>query len=104
MRITLLFILVSFLAHAQSSYVPLNEDYYHWVDRYEIKSGKIIPQIFTVIKPYKRSAIISMIDTAKTYGVIESRADQFNYDYLMNDSWEWSAAQTSESKKPVLRH
>ncbi|MFZ6011157.1 MAG: hypothetical protein ACOYXT_12495, partial [Bacteroidota bacterium] len=33
-----------------------------------------------------------------------SRADRFNYEYLRNDSWEWSRAETSDSPKPVLKY
>jgi hypothetical protein len=100
-----LFILtVPALSFGQSSYAPLNEDYYHWVDRYEIKTGKIMPQLFTTIKPYKRSAIVAYFDSLKTQGQIESVTDQFNYDFFQNDNWEWSDAESTNSSKPVLKH
>ena len=102
--LTAFFLLVSFTAFSQSTYAPLNEDYYHWVDRYEIKTGKILPQLFTGIKPYKRSAIVDLIDSAYSLGEVVSEADQFNYEYLRNDSWEWSNAETSTSAKPILKH
>lgn len=91
--------------HAQSSYVPLNEDYYHLVDRYEVKAGRVVPGIFTVIKPYKRSAIVAFLDSLETRdpGVFVSAADRFNKEYLRNDNWEWSGA-LNESKRPVLKY
>lgn len=99
-----LFFLVSVAAVGQSTNATLNEDYYHWIDRYEIKSGKIIPEIFTTIKPYKRDAIIRFLDTLNTReGIFDSKSDQFNLEYLRNDSWEWSRAETSDSKKPFLK-
>jgi hypothetical protein len=104
MRILFLFILIPVFGLTQSTYAPLNDDYYHWVDRHEIKTGKILPQVFTSVKPYRRSAIIEMIDSAKSLGVVKSQSDQFNYDYLRNDSWEWSQAETSNSKSPILKH
>jgi hypothetical protein len=104
MRLTFFFLIMPWFAIAQSNFAPLNEDYYHWVDRYEIKTGKIIPELFTTIKPYKRSAIVSFIDSAKQGGACESRADQFNYQYLNNDNWEWSSSATNNSKKPILKH
>lgn len=104
MRFTLLLMLLPCIGLAQSSFAPLNEDYYHWIDRYEIKNGKIIPEIFTTVKPYKRSAIVSFLDSAKQQQLFESTADEFNYTYLMNDSWEWSNAETSDSEKPILKH
>jgi hypothetical protein len=94
------------LSLAQSSYAPLNEDYYHWVDRYEIKSGKIRPEIFTGIKPYKRSDIVAFVDSLHQgeANVFTSKTDEFNYNYLRNDNWEWSQAETSNAKKPFLKY
>ncbi|HEY5824570.1 MAG TPA: hypothetical protein VIT44_09400, partial [Cyclobacteriaceae bacterium] len=102
----LLFFLISTLSvFAQSTNAPLNEDYYHWIDRYEIKAGRIAPELFTSIKPYKRSSIVAYIDSLqKKDQVFSSRSDLFNYEYLHNDSWEWSRAETSNSKKPFLKH
>ncbi|HYC86112.1 MAG TPA: hypothetical protein VEB86_12860, partial [Chryseosolibacter sp.] len=102
--IKLLFFLIPGIAAAQSSYIPLNEDYYHWIERYEIKSGRILPSIFTSVKPYKRSDVVAFADSLKVLGMFQSRADKFNYEFINNDSWEWSQTNTSDSKKPVFRH
>ncbi|MBL7865452.1 MAG: hypothetical protein JNK10_11275 [Cyclobacteriaceae bacterium] len=89
---------------AQSTNAPLDEAYYHWIDRYEVKSGAIVPELFTTVKPYKRSAIIAMVDSLQSrYKVFQSAADQFNLTYLHNDSWEWSRAESSNSAKPFLK-
>ena len=32
---------------------PCRESYYHWIDRYEVKSGRVASRLFTSIKPYK---------------------------------------------------
>jgi hypothetical protein len=90
---------------AQSTNAPLNEDYYHWIDRYEIKAGRVVSELFTSVKPYKRSAIIAYADSLqKKDQVFTSASDKFNYEYLRNDNWEWSRAETSESKKPFLKY
>lgn len=89
-------------AYPQGSNAPLNEDYYHRIDRYEVKSGAIVNELFTSVKPYKRAAIVAMMDTLQAKGnVFQSPADQFNLEYLRNDSWEFSRANTSDSKKPL---
>ncbi|HET9487732.1 MAG TPA: hypothetical protein VFO54_09865, partial [Chryseosolibacter sp.] len=93
-----------FASRAQSSFVPLNEDYYHLIDRYEVKSGQLAPQLFTTIKTYKRSAIVTFIDSLKNQGEFNSRSDLFNYEYLSNDNWEWSTTSTSDNDRPFLRH
>ena len=104
MRLLFFFLLLPVFLFGQSNYAPLNEDYYHWIDRYEVKSGMLMPQIFTTIKPYKRSGIIAFIDSLESMEVFTSSADRFNDVYLRNDSWEWSATDTHESAWPVLRH
>jgi hypothetical protein len=89
---------------AQSTNATLNEDYYHWIDRYEVKAGRVAPEIFTSVKPYKRAAIVAFVDSlAAKDKVFTSRSDLFNQEYLRNDSWEWSRAVTNESTKPILK-
>jgi hypothetical protein len=88
---------------AQSNFIPLNEDYYHRIDRYEIKAGKIFPHFFSSLKQYKRSDVVAFIDSVYEEGLITSKADQFNYEYFRNDSWEWARPETNESKKPILK-
>ncbi len=90
---------------AQSTNAPLNDDYYHWIDRYEIKAGRVAPEIFTGVKPYKRDALIAFIDSVdRKDNVFTSKSDQFNKTYLRNDSWEWSRSGESDSRKPILKH
>ncbi len=89
---------------AQSTNATLNEDYYHWIDRYEIKSGRIVPGFFTSVKPYKRDVIVKYLDTlALNESIFSSRSDQYNREFLRNDSWEWSNSETNTSKKPFLK-
>ncbi len=101
-------LLIAFLsplpAFAQSSYAPLNELYYHGIDRYEILTGKVLPQVFTTVKPYKRSEIVALIDTVTALDRIISKGDSFNREYYLNDNWEWSRSESSDSRAPTLRH
>src|SRR5260221_2104944 len=104
LRFALLFALLPGFAICQSTNAPLNEDYYHWIDRYEVKAGRVVPEIFTSVKPYKRKAIVAFVDSLQTKGhVFTSRSDQFNYEYMRNDSWEWSGAETNRGKNPLLK-
>jgi hypothetical protein len=89
---------------AQSTNVPLSQDYYHWIDRYEVKAGRVFPQIFTSVKGYRRSDIIDFVDSAAAEGLFQSKSDLFNLNYLRNDSWEWSDSSDNVSDKPFLRH
>lgn len=101
---TIIFLGLAIMANAQSTNAPLNDDYYHWIDRYEIKAGRVMPQIFTSVKPYKRAALVAYLDSLDQAGVFTSSQDQFNLTYLRNDSWEWSRPTTNNSDKPVLAH
>ena len=100
----LLFIVTSGFVSAQSSYLTLNEDYYHLIDRNEMKTGKIMPFFFSTVKPYKRSDIIDFVDSIVQLDMFTSRADRFNYEYLNNDSWEWSETDSSDSRRPILKY
>ncbi len=107
MRFSLLLITVLHFGYAfpQSTNATLNEDYYHWIDRYETKSGGVLPQVFTAVKPYKRDAIVAFVDSlAQIDHIFTSSSDQFNRTYLLNDSWEWSRSQENGSERPALRH
>jgi hypothetical protein len=105
MRNRLLFLLVlcPFWVVSQSNYAPLNESYYHLLDRYEVKSGRISPYLFTTIKPWKRSDIVQYIDTLDRQGMFTSAADRFNLTYFRNDNWEW-ARPTTNDREAILKY
>ncbi len=89
---------------AQSTNAPLNEDYQHWIDRYEVKAGRIAPEMFSAIKPYKRKAIVSFLDSiAAKDQVFTSAADKGNIEFLKNDNWEWSKSNTNDSR-PIWKY
>ncbi|HEY8510361.1 MAG TPA: hypothetical protein VIL31_00285 [Cyclobacteriaceae bacterium] len=91
---------ISTVASGQSNYAPLNDDYYHLLDRYEIRAGRVFDEIFTSAKPYKRSDIAHYLDTVASLGLFESQSDAFNNEYFRNDNWEWARPETNESRKP----
>lgn len=97
-------IILVFDVVAQSTNIPLNDDVYHWLSRYEIKTGRIAPEWFTAVRTIKRDQAIAYLDSLEARDqVFSSRADQFNYAYFQNDSWEWSKAESSNSNKPFLK-
>lgn len=99
---TLLFSALATLAMAQSTNASLNEDYYHCIDRYETKSGKISATLFTTIKPYQRQAISDFTDSL--HQQFSSKSDLFNRQFLRIDSWEWHRDSASNSPKPLLQY
>src|ERR1700751_6003576 len=101
--ITILIISSSFLK-AQSVFVPLNKDYYHLLDRYEIRNGSFSNTFHTTIKPIERKAIVEFIDSLRIDSSKLSRSDKFNFSYLQNDNWEWEKKSNNDSKHPILKY
>ena len=94
---------VSYLSKAQSAFAPLNQDYYHLIDRYEIKRGKFSEGFHTTVKPYTRKGIVQLVDSVWADTSMHlSNQDKFNLEYLQNDSWEWAKLDTvGRSRKPI---
>lgn len=105
MRKAVVFLLISapFFAFSQSTNVSTNENYYHLLDRYEVKSGRISPYVFTSVKPWKRSDIVQFVDTLDRQGMFTSHVDQFNLAYIHNDNWEWARPENN-GRKPLLKY
>ena len=91
-------------AVAQSQYIPLHDDYYHFIDRYEIRRGRLNENFHIGIKPFQRSAVVNFLDSIKADRTMPlNDTDFFNLDYLRQDSWEWSADRTPMSKKTLWK-
>lgn len=83
---------------------PLNPEYYHLVERYEIRQKQFATDFFTVFRPYERKGIAHFADSLLGGPMTLSAADRFNLLYLLNDNWEWAEQAENDSKKPILRH
>ena len=87
---------------AQSSYAPLNEDYYHLIERYEIGSGHQTTGFETSLKPYRRRAIGHFVDSLDLEE--PSSQDDFNLRYLANDNWDYANIADSVSGNSLLTY
>lgn len=91
-------------AFSQGAYIPYDRDYYHKLERYEILQGKTNPFFNTGFRPFRRDIVAQYLDSlAENPVVIQSKADQFNLDFLTQDSWEFSTREIPASKKPILK-
>ena len=81
LAISLVF-LIQIQGYSQSTNAPLNKDYYHLIDRLEIRTGKMAPAHHSAVKPYSRTAIGAFLDSTANNSYLKSTADQFNYNYL----------------------
>jgi hypothetical protein len=99
---TLLAVFYAGSGYSQSVNAPLNDDYYHLIDRYEILQGQINPFFFSGWKPYMRKDIALFADSLKRSEAFSDRVDQFNINYLLNDNWEFAEEDESDSRTPFL--
>ena len=101
--LSLLLMLPCVCVFGQSQYAPLNDDYYHLIDRYEILRGRFNEDFHVAIKPFQRRAIVNLIDSIEAdRSTPLTDQDFFNFEYLRNDSWEWSQKRTAQSQKRFL--
>ncbi len=91
------------LVFSQSANVPFDADYYHLIDRYEIKQTRFFPGFHSTVKPFDRQAIATFADSLHTGFTPRSDADLFNVRYLLRDNWEWAEHAQNEREKPILK-
>jgi hypothetical protein len=96
-------LLASWSAHAQSQKIPLNSDYYHLIDRLEIKQSKWASSFHSSVKPYTRQAVVQLTDSILADPFVRlSPVDRSVIRYLRDDSWEWVPKSYSDSL-PLLQ-
>ncbi len=95
-------------AFGQSVFVPLNQDYSHLIERLEIKSGQLSDDFHSNIKPFERLGVIKLTERIENNPKVKlSLVDDWNLNYLQNDSWEWlkpNKIGQSDSKNPILKY
>ncbi|MDD3875643.1 MAG: hypothetical protein PHT69_03425 [Bacteroidales bacterium] len=90
---------------AQSVFIPLNSDSYHYIERFDIKYPDYNKQIHTSVKPYKRRDVAafveSLISDSSTCNLTD--VDRFNIDYLLKDNNEWTKNSAAPSRRVILK-
>lgn len=97
--ILLFVVLTQGLIQAQSTFIPYNRDYYHLIDRFQIKYGGEDNLLQTTFKPIRRVDLSNfLLKIADKYERFSPR-DKFNFEYLMNDNWEWTDSPYNKNDK-----
>jgi hypothetical protein len=95
-KISILTLITLSYVHAQSSFIPFNDDYYHLIDRLEIKRGKFTEGFHSNVKPFERKAVVALTDSILKEGNVNlTDRDWETIDYLREDSWEWTNGMVS---------
>ena len=102
-------VVFSLCGFAQSAYKPYDADYYHLIERYEIKQKTFSGSFHSTVHPFSRKSIADFVDSTSRTDIKLSNVDKFNLEYLAVDNWEWMPDADSLPSKylsngPVLRH
>ena len=78
---------------AQGVYVPLDDEYYHKVERYEIKSGRLSNRLYITAGQIRRQDVVKFTEdiAGDSIRMRLNNRDKFNLGYLKDDNWEWSS-------------
>ncbi|WP_162428470.1 hypothetical protein [Pontibacter pudoricolor] len=87
---------------AQDTYVPYDPDIYRLIDRYQILYGNEAPELHTAVRPIGRQDVAILAEISARNA--QTRTDQFNTQYLLNDNWNYTNQEDNESNRPVLKH
>ena len=107
-QLLLLFILKVSFGFSQSANSSINQISDGFLERIEVKTGKIANSYHTNIKPFSRQQIgeyISQIDTSAYLKF--SKTDKQNLEYLQIDNWEYIDSNrivNNVSQKPILKY
>jgi hypothetical protein len=84
---------------AQSTMIPYNREYYHLIDRFTAKYPDKAALFQTTSKPVSRQALADFLNSIKEEYQNFSEQDKFNFEFLMNDSWEYTKSEYIENDK-----
>ncbi|MES2619592.1 MAG: hypothetical protein V4615_01985 [Bacteroidota bacterium] len=92
-----------FFCNAQGTLINLGTDAYHYVDRIDIKYGRIVPIEHTADKSYFRGNPAKIAETLLLSNVKFKKVQQFQIDYLKNENGEWLDSLKSKTKRPLWK-
>lgn len=96
-----------FSASAQTTYLQLNQEDYHVLDRLETRSGQLSEDLFLSVKPVSRKGAVSFLQQQRRESRIGnlSEIDKYNVSRAISVSGEWALEQNGalDSKRPILK-
>ena len=95
----LVLVLLPAFAYSQSTFIPYNRDYYHLIDRFQIKYQDKDHLLQTTMKPIRRADLATFLNGIQGGYDSLSVQDQFNMRYLLNDNWIWSKSPYNNNDK-----
>ncbi|MGQ8475488.1 hypothetical protein, partial [Klebsiella pneumoniae] len=81
----------------------LNTDAYRYIERLDIKYGKIIPIEHTGDKPFFRCNAAKIAETLLLSNLRFKKVQQYQLQYLIDENGEWLDSLQSRTKKPLFK-
>lgn len=100
-------------ANAQTTYLPLNTEEYHLLDRLETMDGYLSDEFYTSFKPIPRKGAVPFLSGLRRRGNAQGSTigdiDYYNIERALSISGEWSETADGDdgainSKKPILKY
>lgn len=109
----LLLLLMVGSAVAQTTYLPLNTEEYHLLDRLETMNGALSNEFHSAFKPISRKDAVNFLTKERRAGNTPGNAindiDYYNIERAISISGEWSTTADGndgsiDSKRPILKY
>lgn len=99
----LFFVAFSLSAFSQGTTMVLGNDAYTYMDRLDIKYGRIIPIEYTVDKPYTRSSVARVAESLLLSNIRFTKLERAQLQYLTDENAEWLDSIHSRTPKPLFK-
>jgi hypothetical protein len=96
---TLLVVLIGLPLAGQSTFINYSRDYYHLIDRFDILYSNKANNLKTTYKPIRKVELNNYLLNIDSANVRFSRQDQFNFEYLLNDNWQFGTNTYNDNDK-----
>jgi hypothetical protein len=96
--------LVSFAVTGQSAFLPIDQNIYHLIDRFEIKNKYLSNTFHSNVRPYEGFKLSDFLQNLQTDSLDLSPTDSSNLLYLRRLYWERDSMELMAAKKPLLKH
>ena len=101
--LVLIFVAFGLLAFSQGTSINLGTDAYDYMNRIDIKYGRITPIEFTVDKPYYRGDVAKVAEALLLSNIRFNKVQKAQLQYLVDENPEWLDSLHSRTKKPLWK-
>lgn len=101
--LTLLLSMLVFFSFSQGTFITAGSDGTGYLERLDIKYGKIIPIEHTADKPFHRGTAAKIAETLLLSNLRFNKVQQYQLQWLVDDNAEWLDSLQSRTRKPFIK-